>query len=319
MINHGLVIALIVSGISYGTPLLLGGLGELLAERSGVLNLGLEGMFLVGAVCAFWASQKLGAASWLAILIALLVAMLASSLMALIHAFVTITLRGNQFVSGLALSIFGGAIGLSSYIGTVKHLGGQAGHHQLSAINPVGLGDLPVLGPLIFHHDALVYVSWILVAAVSFYLYRTRFGLNLRAVGEDPSAADAMGVNVVRYRYVHTLAGGAFAGLAGAYYTLAISPQWSNGMTAGAGWIAIALVIFAFWRPWLLLVGAYLFGIASGLGFTLQSRGVNLPGELFAAIPYLATMVVLVVVSSLLVHRHLGAPSALGRPYVREE
>jgi simple sugar transport system permease protein len=178
---------------------------------------------------------------------------------------------------------------------------------------------LDVVGPILFKQSALVYASWALVVIVALYLNRTRFGLNVRAVGEAPEAADAMGINVTAYRYAHTLLGGAFAGVGGACFTLWITPQWVDGITAGAGWIAIALVIFAFWRPGLCLLGAYFFGAFSGLPFTLQSRGVTVVPELFQALPYLMTVLALVLVSSAGARRHIGAPSALGIPYVREE
>lgn len=317
--NDALFVTLLASGVVFGTPLLLGALGELLAERSGVMNLGLEGMFLMGAVAAFWTSQSISGPSGVALTVAVLVAILAGALMALIHAFLTITLRANQIVSGLALTIFGGAAGLSSYVGEVGGLGGVPGEHRLPDINVLGLADLPIVGPLLFNHDPIVYLSWALVGLCAFYLYRTRMGLHLRAVGEEPKAADAMGINVVAYRYAHVVLGGGLAGIAGAYYSLAISPSWTNGLTAGAGWIALALTIFAFWNPWFVLVGAYLFGVVSSLGFTFQTRGVDLPPELFSAMPYLMTIIVLVLVSSALARRRLGAPAALGFPYVREE
>jgi ABC-type uncharacterized transport system permease subunit len=317
--TDGLIITILVSGIVYGTPLLIAGLGELLAERSGVLNLGVEGMMLVGAVAGFWVSQRLGGPEWTAIALALAVSMLAGALMALIHAFVTVTLRGNQVVSGLALTIFGGALGLSSYLAHVGDLAGQSGRHQIGKIDVFGLQDVPILGPILFHQDIIVYLSWALVIAVTVYLYRTRPGLHLRAVGEEPRAADSMGVNVARYRYFHTIVGGALAGIAGAYYSLAITPTWTDGITAGAGWIALALVIFAFWRPTLVLAGAYLFGVATSLGFNLQARGVELPPELLAVLPYLMTIAVLVLMSSVWAKRRLGQPAALGTAYVREE
>jgi ABC-type uncharacterized transport system permease subunit len=317
--NRTLLVTLVAAAVGYGTPLLLGGLGELLAERSGVLNLGLEGMMLVGAVAGFWVSQALHAAGWVVVPLALLAAVGAGAAMALIHAALVITFGANQVVSGLALTIFGGAIGLSSYLASIGGLGGEPGRHQLRGLNVLGLRGVPVLGPLLFDQDPVVYVSWALVAAVAYYLYRTRFGLHLRAVGESPQAADAMGVNVALYRYLHTLLGGAFAGLAGAYYSLAITPTWADGLTAGAGWIALGLVIFAFWRPGLLMVGAYLFGLVTSLGFTLQARGVGLPPELFSAFPYLLTVSVLVLVSTVWSKRRLGAPAALGQSYRRED
>jgi ABC-type uncharacterized transport system permease subunit len=317
-VNHSLLVTLLASAIAYGTPLLLGGLGELLAERSGVLNLGLEGMMLVGAAVGFWISQSVHAAAWVALVLALVGALVAGAFMALIHAVVTITFEANQVVSGLALTIFGGAIGLSSYLASVGGLGGQPGRHQFRNLDVLGLKGVPVLGPLLFGQDALVYLSWLLTVAVALYLFRSRFGLHLRSVGENPHAADSMGISVVGYRYVHVIVGGAFAGLAGADFSLAITPSWADGLTAGAGWIALGLVIFAFWRPGLLLAGAYLFGLVTSLGFTLQARGVSLPPELFAALPYLLTIVVLVLVSTLWSKRRLGAPAALGQAYRRD-
>lgn len=317
--NDGLVVQLLASAVLFGTPLLIAALGELLAERSGILNLGVEGMMLVGAVSGFLVSQRIGGAGWTALLVAVVAAGVVGGGMGLIHAFLTVTLRANQIVSGLALTIFGGAIGLSSYIGDSQHLTGQAARHQFEALNLFGLSDLPILGPVLFHHTLFVYGSWVLVAAVAYYLYRTRAGLHLRAVGEDPAAADAMGISVTGYRYVHTVAGGVFAGVAGAFYTLALSGNWSNGITAGAGWIALAMVVLAFWRPELVVVGAYLFGGIAALGPNLQARNVSLPPELFSALPYLMTIVVLVLVSSAWARGRLNAPAALGTAYMRGE
>jgi general nucleoside transport system permease protein len=316
--NDGLLVELLSSGVLYGTPFVIAALGELLAERSGVLNLGVEGMMLMGAVMAFLVSQNVGGAAWTALLLAIVVAAVTGSALALIHAVAAVTLRVNQIVSGLALTILGGSIGLSTLTGQAADLTGQPGRHRLPPIDVLGLGDLPLLGPVVFRQNVLVYVSWAMVIAVALYLNRTRFGLHLRSVGDDPKAADAMGVSVARYRYVHTVAGGAFAGIGGAYYTLAIAPNWNAGMTAGAGWIAVALVIFAFWRPGLILVGAYLFGTVSGLGFTLQARDVDLPPQLFSALPYLVTIFVLVVASARLKGQLVG-PSALGVAYSRED
>ncbi|MDA8202756.1 MAG: ABC transporter permease [Chloroflexi bacterium] len=317
--NTDLVVSLIVSAIVYGTPLVLAGLGELLAERSGVLNLGVEGMMLMGAVTGFYASQQLGGPGWIVLIVAMVVAALAGGSMALIHAFLSITVRVNQIVSGLALTIFAGVIGLSTYAGQVWNIGGQHGLHQLNRVDLLGLGEVPIIGPILFDQDPFVYLSWGLVILVTWYLYRTRTGLYLRAVGEAPRSADAMGVNVTKYRYVHTIVGGALAGLGGAYFTLAIAPIWTAGLTAGVGWIAIALVIFAFWRPDVLVLGAYLFGALSSLGFTLQAYGVQMPSEIFSSLPYLMTIVVLAGASTTMARRRIGTPAALGVPYVREE
>src|SRR2546430_2891572 len=218
----------------------------MLAERSGGLNLGVEGMMPVGAVMGFWAVQRFHVSSPLALIGALAVAALAGAAMAAIHAFLVVTLRANQIVSGLALTIFAGAAGLSSYLGNDLKLTGSPAKHQFQEVFPKSLQDLPVIGPMVFGQSLLVYASWVCVILVALYLTRTRTGLNVRAVGESPAAADAMGVNVAAYRYAHTLVGGAFAGVGGAAFSLSITPQWADGLTGGAGWIAIALVIFAF-------------------------------------------------------------------------
>lgn len=223
-------------------------------------------------------------------------------------------------MSGLTLTIFAGAIGLSSYIAEDSRLGGKAGKHHFTDLNLFGMKNLPVIGPILFHQSPMVYVSWLLVIGAVLYLYRTRTGLHLRSVGESPQAADAMGINVTRYRYLHTLAGGALAGAGGAVFTLQIATNWIDGLTAGAGWIAIALVIYSFWRPDLLIAGAYLFGAFTSIGFDLQARGItSIPSEFWSALPYVMTIIALVLVSAGSVRRRLGAPAALGIPYVREE
>ena len=317
--NDSLVVELLVAGLLWGTPLVLAGLGELLAERSGVMNLSVEAMMLMGAVTAFWFALSFEGPGWLALGLAILVAALVGVAMSAVYAFVVVTLRANQVVSGLALLILGGTTGLSSYLGSVGELAGPAPRYRLPAYDLFGLADTPVVGPLIFGQTILVYVSWALTAVVAFYLYRTQAGLHLQAVGEDPKSADSMGINVVRCRYIHTMLGGALAGIAGAYYTLAVAPTWVDNITAGAGWIAIALVITAFWRPGLLLAGAYLFGIVTSLGFTLQARGVGLPPEIFSSLPYVLTILAVVMVSSGWGRERLNAPAALGEPYSREE
>lgn len=319
--NNTLLVTLIASGVAYGTPLLFASLGELLAERSGVLNLGVEGMMLVGAVMGFWTEQRVHAGPVVSLIVAVFVAAFSAACMAAIHAFLVITLRASQIVSGLALTIFAGAAGLSSYLGNDLNLADVPASHTFHAVFPSGMQNWPIVGPLVFGQTPLVYVSWVCVAAIAYYLTRTRPGLNVRAVGESPAAADAMGISVTRYRYAHTIAGGAFAGVAGATFTLAITPQWVSGITGGAGWIAIALVIFAFWRPELCLVGAYFFGALQALAPELQARNISLgPTELWTnAMPYAATIVVLVLVSWRGARRRLGAPAALGVAYVREE
>jgi len=320
-LNDSFLVVLTASAIVYGTPLLYAALGELLAERSGVLNLGVEGMMLMGGVMGFWAVQRLKGPGTAVLAAAVGIAALAGAAMALIHAFLVITLRANQIVSGLALTIFAGAAGLASYLGNDLELTGAPAEHLFEPLDVFGLGDAPIVGPILFGQTALVYASWVCVVVVGLYLSRTRVGLNVRAVGEAPASADTMGINVTAYRYAHTLVGGALAGVGGACFSLAILGQWQTSLTGGAGWIAIALVIFAFWRADLCLVGAYFFGAFSALPLILQGRGwlTDVPSEVFASLPYVMTVVVLVLVSTRFAKRRLGAPAALGLPYVREE
>jgi len=299
-VNDGIVVVVLAAAVAYGTPLLFAALGELLAERSGVLNLGVEGMMLLGAVMGFLCVQHVGGSAGVALPVAVGAAALAGAAGALILA-------------------FAGAAGLSSYIANDFALADNPARFSFGNLDVLGLADLPIVGPVVFGQSWLVYASWVCVLAVALYLGRTRPGLNVRAVGEAPAAADAMGIDVTWYRYAHTLLGGAFAGVGGACFSLALTPQWVDGLTAGAGWIAIALVIFAFWRPDLCLVGAYAFGAFSALPLILQARGVTITPQLFQALPYVMTIVVLVIVSTGTARRRLGAPAALGVPYVREE
>jgi len=317
-VNDGLIVQLIASGILFGTPILFAGLGELLGERSGILNLGIEGMMLMGAVAAVWATTVVGGSDAVVLLAAVAASVVAATLTSAVFAFAVITVGANQLIAGLATWILAGALGLSSYIASIADITGQRALVTFSQIDVLGLKDLPIAGPLLFNHNALVYLSWLLVGVTHFYLYRTRWGLNVRAVGEDPRSADAVGINVTRYRYVHSLLAGAGSGLAGAFFVLAISPVFVEGVTAGYGWIAIALVIFAFWKPVPLMLGAYLFGLLAGLGVNLQARDIAAASEIFNAIPYLMTIVALVLASSLWAKGRLGAPKSLGEAYSRE-
>jgi general nucleoside transport system permease protein len=321
VINDSLLVVVLAQAVLYGTPLLYASLGELLAERSGVLNLGVEGMMLFGAAVGFWVTQRVDGSDASVLILAVAAAAGSGAAMAAIHAFLTITMRASQIVSGLALTIFAGGVGLSAYFGNELHLADLPATHQFSSLDVLGLGDLWVFGPILFDQSALVYASWVPTLLVALYLDRTRFGLNVRAVGEAPASADAMGINVTLYRYVHVLVGGAFAGVGGACYSLSITAGWTSGDTlvSGAGWIAIALVIFAFWRAELCLVGAYLFGGLAALPFALQAHDVTVTPEFLQSLPYVMTIVVLVLVSTTFARRRLGAPAALGRPYVREE
>lgn len=317
--NSNLLVIIAASAIFYGTPIFFAALGGIMTERSGVLNLGVEGTMLLGAVSGAWASQHVPGSAWFTVLISIVIGMIAGGLTSALLAFLCVTLRTNQTVAGLAITIFAGGVGLSSYFANIWKVSEGPVDRPIRKLDVMGWSDVPVLGPILFNQTVLTYLSWVLVILASIYLFRTRFGLQLRAVGESPQTADAMGISVVKYRYVHTIMGGALAGLGGVYYSLAIVPTWVDGMTKGAGWIAIALVIFGFWRPSLALVGAYLFGALQSLGSTLKARNVSISGDLLDALPFLMTIVVLVLISSRFAHRRLGAPAALGIPYEREE
>ena len=317
--NSNILVIIIASAIFYGTPLFFAALGGIFTERSGVLNLGVEGTMLLGGVSGAWASQHVGGSAWFTVLMSIVIGLIAGGITSALLAFLCVTLKTNQTVAGLAITIFAGAVGLSSYFANIWGVSKSPVPRQIRRLDVFGLADTPIVGPIIFNQTILTYVSWVLVVLATVYLFRTRFGLQLRAVGESPQTADAMGINVVKYRYVHTILGGALAGIGGVFYSLAIVPTWVDGMTKGAGWIAIALVIFGFWRPSLTLLGAYLFGALQSLGSTLKARGVNISGDILDALPFVMTIVVLVLVSSRFAHRKLGAPAALGVPYEREE
>ena len=317
--NSNILVIIIASAIFYGTPLFFAALGGIFTERSGVLNLGVEGTMLLGGVSGAWASQHVGGSAWFTVLMSIVIGMIAGGITSALLAFLCVTLKTNQTVAGLAITIFAGTVGLSSYFANIWGVSKNPVPRQIRRLDVFGLADTPIVGPIIFNQTILTYVSWVLVVLATVYLFRTRIGLQLRAVGESPQTADAMGINVVKYRYVHTILGGALAGIGGVFYSLAIVPTWVDGMTKGAGWIAIALVIFGFWRPSLTLLGAYLFGALQSLGSTLKARGVNISGDILDALPFVMTIVVLVLVSSRFAHRKLGAPAALGVPYEREE
>jgi simple sugar transport system permease protein len=311
--NDSVLILTLTAAIASGTAVVFATVGEILTERAGILNLGVQGMMLVGAVSGFWATFQTGS-----LLLGVLASVAAGVAVSLIHAIPAITLRVDQIVAGLALTLFG--TGLSTFIGNVGSppLVGQPSRESFGPAITGGISDWPVVGPLLFGHDLLVYLSWVVVAAASYYLFRTRMGLSLRAVGEDPASADAAGVNVNRIRYVHVMIGGGLAGLGGAYFSLALVPSWQDELIGAAGWIAIALVIFAGWRPWRALFAAYLFGAAVRVNFTLQTLEVDVPSNLLAMIPFVLTIIVMIAISSGKAARLLGAPEALAVPYSRE-
>ena len=285
------VAAIALATLGAGTPLVFAALGELVAEKSGVLNLGVEGMMVMGAVSGFVVAAESGNL-WLGVLAALL----AGAAMAGLFALLTLTFQANQVAAGLALTIFG--IGASAYIGL-----------DYTSVALTGIQ------PLLFSLDPLMYLSFGMFGLVSWFLYRTRYGLVLRGVGEAPVSAHAIGYSVIRIRYLAVLFGGAMAGLGGAYLALAYTPLWVEAMSAGRGWISLALVVFATWRPLRVMLGAYLFGGITIIQFHAQAIGVDLPSQLLSMLPYLATIVVLVLISRDVRTIRLNAPASLGMSY----
>jgi general nucleoside transport system permease protein len=299
--------AVILTVITAATPLLLAALGELVSERSGVLNLGVEGMMVMGAVCGFGAAFVTGSP-----LLGVLAAIGAGMGLALLFALLTLTLVANQVATGLALTLLG--LGLSGLIG--EAFIGQPGVGSPGSIP--GLTDLPVIGRIVFGQDPLVYVSLALTGAFAYVLFRTRLGLTIRAVGDNHHSAHSLGYQVIATRYGCVLFGGACSGLAGGYLSLAYTPQWIENMTAGRGWIAIALVVFASWLPFRVALGAYLFGTVMILGFYLQGMGFGIPSQFLSSLPYLATILALVVISGSRMLTRVNAPACLGQSFVPE-
>ena len=300
-----LVEAIILSVLAASTPLLLAASGELVTERAGVLNLGVEGMMIVGAACGFGGAWFSGS-----VIIGALCGIVAGTALSLVFAMMTLGLAVNQVATGLALTILG--IGLSGLIGA-----GFVGERITPAphLHIPGLTDIPLVGRILFGQDGFVYLSLVLIVAVWYFLYRTRAGLILRACGDNHISAHALGYPVLRIRLYAVMFGGACAGLAGAYLPLAYTPFFIPGMTAGRGWIALALVVFASWRPARLVIGAYLFGAVTILQLHAQGWGVGVPSQFMSALPYLATVIVLVLISRA---RSGGstAPAALGTVFV---
>ena len=292
--------------ITASTPLLLAALGELVTERSGVLNLGVEGMMAVGAVCGFAVAYTTGSATR-GVFAAILAGMVVASLFALL----TLVFVSNQVAAGLALTLFG--LGLSALIGDayvgIPGIG-------LPALHVAGLSDLPFVGRIIFGQDALTYLAWGLAAAVWYFLFRTRAGLIVRAVGDNHASAHALGYPVIRVRFLAILFGGAAAGLGGGYLSLVYTPQWTQNMTAGRGWIALALVVFAGWLPPRVVVGALLFGTVSYLALYVQGLGVGIPSQFLSMLPYLTTVIVLVAISRNRTLLRVNTPACLGQSFV---
>lgn len=298
--------AVLLTIITASTPLLLAGLGELITERAGVLNLGVEGMMVVGAVAGFGTALVTGSPY-----LGLIASAIAGMLMSLPFAFLTLTLVANQVATGLALTLLG--VGLSGLIGLP--FVGKPGV-RLPKLDIPGLSELPFIGPVLFGQDLVVYLSILLVALVSYLLFRTRIGLIIRAVGDSHASAHALGYSVIGVRYAAVACGGLLSGLAGGYLSLAYTPQWIENMTAGRGWIALALVVFASWMPGRLLIGAYLFGTVTILGFYVQGMGLGIPSQLLSSLPYLATVVALVLISRSRRSTGYSAPACLGQSFV---
>ncbi len=292
-----------ISIVAASTPLLLAASGELVAEKSGVLNLGVEGMMLVGAIAGFATAHQTGSA-----LLGIGAAALAGVALAMIFAALSLSLLANQVACGLALTIFGK--GFAALLG--------AGYVGIAGpvLRPIALpllSRIPLLGPVLFNQNILIYFSFVMVALIAWFLNRTHAGLILRAIGDNHDAAHAMGYPVIRIRYAAVAFGGAMAGIAGAYLSLFYSPLWSQDLTAGRGWIALALVVFSTWRPVWLLVGAYLFGGITFLALYLQGMGFSVPSPLISALPYAATVVVLVLISRDARRIRLNQPACLGK------
>lgn len=310
----GFFITLIAAGIRSGTGILFASIGEIFAERSGVLNVGIEGMMLMGAVTAYGLAFATGNA-WLGMGAAIFV----GGLMALLFAFVTITLRADQVVSGLALTFLG--TGLSAVVGAPLVEVRTA--PRLPAFPIPVLADIPVLGPIFFDHNVIVYIGLVAAPLAWYYIYRTRPGMELRAIGEYPAAADVLGINVIRQRYLYVVFGGMMAGLGGAALSLAITPLWIEEMTAGQGWIALGLVIFSGWDPLRAAFGSYLFGAIRRLPLDAQDLPFFLAnpqlGYFMNMLPYLFVILLMIISARGNLKRRIGAPAALGQPYLREE
>jgi simple sugar transport system permease protein len=298
--------------VAIATTLILAALGALFTERAGVLNLGIEGILLTSAISSFLAADSSGSI-WLGLIVGSLV----GALLAGIHAVLSVVLRANQIVAGLALVIFG--TGLANFLGKPAE-----GKTVVTLIKPLSFGplsDIPLVGPVVFQQDPITYASIVIAIVSSLYLFRSRPGLELRATGDDPATVDAQGLYVASIRIRYTLFGGLLVGLGGSWLMLAQSAAWHQAATTnGVGWIALALVVFAGWRPMRLIFGAILFGFTLQLPFTLQAEQITfIPSALMQMLPYLATLIALIALSRPSTRNKLGAPKSLGIPFVRDE
>ena len=298
-------VAMFVLLIGAATPILLAAIGELVVEKSGVLNLGVEGMMIIGAVCGFIVAVNTDSP-----MLGLVGAAVGGAVVSMLFGFLTQYLLSNQVATGLALTLFG--LGMAALMGRSYN---GIRPPRMPRLEVEGLTDLPVVGKLFFSHDPVIYGSLVLVFAVWYFLNRTRAGLVLRACGENHEAAHSLGYNVQLIRFGAIMFGGACAGLGGAYVSLVRVPQWTEGMTAGVGWIALAIVVFAAWKPWRVILGAYMFGGITILQLSLQALGINISGALLSMTPYIVTIVVLVIMSADRKKASLNAPACLGKSF----
>lgn len=298
--------AILLTVITAATPLVISAMGELVTERAGVLNLGVEGMMIMGAVGAFATAQVTGSPY-----LGVLAGMATGAVFSLLFGFLTLTLVANQVATGLALTILG--LGVSGNLG--ESFVGVPGVKLPQIVFPL-LSDIPVIGPILFKQDLIFYLSIALVVGVNWFLFKTRAGLKVRAIGDSHGSAHALGIDVIRTRYLAVLFGGACAGLAGAQLSLIYTPQWVENMSAGRGWIALALVVFASWRPWRVLAGGYLFGAVTIGQLHAQALGIGVPSQFLSALPYIATIVVLIIISHNRRTTLINTPACLGKPFV---
>ncbi|TCU35049.1 ABC transporter permease [Rhizobium azibense] len=298
--------AILLTVITAATPLVIAAFGELVTERAGVLNLGVEGMMIMGAVGAFAAAQATGSPY-----IGLLAGIATGAVFSFLFGFLTLTLVTNQVATGLALTILGlGASGMlgESYVGIPGI--------KVPQVYIPYLSEIPFIGPVLFHQDLVFYLSIVLVIGINWFLFKSRSGLKLRAIGDNHGSAHALGIDVIRTRYLAVMFGGACAGLAGAQLSLVYTPQWVENMAAGRGWIALALVVFASWRPWRVLAGGYLFGAVSIGQLHAQAFGIGIPSQFLSMLPYAATIVVLIIISHNRRTTLINTPASLGKAFV---
>ena len=302
--------AILASTLAIAAPLLYASIGELLSQRGGILNLGLEGLMLIGAVTGYIAGLHTGS-----VVVAVAAAMISGAVVGVLYAFFTVTMQANQVVCGLALVIIG--FGISGLLG--RPIFGLTSTAVFRTLPIPGLSEIPVIGDILFNQNLLVYALYFIVPIVSFYIYKTRPGLALRAVGENPAAMDAVGISATRIRYVHVIIGSALVALGGAYITLAFTPTWVTGITAGKGWIAVALVIFSGLKPHNLVLGAILFGAVEIMGMHMQMLGVGISSFIVSMFPYICTVLVLIVSTGNFRKSSYSTPAALGKHYDRED